>query len=208
MHKKTDKLKVFLSYSHTDSEWVERLLAHLDAADSRGLVEYWSDKKITKGSNWKKEIKCLIKEAKVFVMFISPEYIASPFCSNVESPLIKVAKKNSRLIIPILVKPVGLNTIKELSEYQFINNVALHSLPPRQQEQLIIEVAELINAQIIEHTKYTEISSSQVIASSIGGAIIGTMVLPVLGSLGGALLGGLLGGVVGSNASKGDRDDD
>lgn len=203
MENKRNRLKVFLSYSHNDSEWVERLMAHLNKADSKGLVEYWSDQKLIPGSNWKELITEAIKEAKVFVILVSPDYVASPFSADVEFPLINEAAEDGALILPVLVKPVSNSAIQGLSKYQFTNINALNNLSPREQEKLIIDIAEKINSAIIEHKKKIESNSGQVLASTIGGAIIGNMLIP---GLGGLILGGLT-GIVLSNANKGDKND-
>jgi hypothetical protein len=203
MENKPDRFKVFLSYSKSDCEWAERLMAHLNKAESMGLVEYWSDQQLELGDSWNKEITKAIKEAKVFVILVSPNYIASPFCADIEFPLIKEAADDGALILPILVNPVSFSSLKGLQQYQFFNSEALKSLPPRQQEKLLLEVAEKINTAIIEHKRKIESNSSQVLASTIGGAIIGSMIIP---GIGGALLGGFFGGALG-NTKKEDKDD-
>lgn len=200
---KSDRLKVFLSYSHKDSEWAERLMAHLNTAESQGLVQYWSDKLLCPGDEWQKKVKEEIEKSKVFVILLSPEYLASQFSSDVEFPLIKEASDDGALIIPVLIKPVSLSAYRGLQEYQFSNNEALSELPPRQQERLIIDIAQRINVAIMEHKKKTDSNSGQVLASTIGGAVIGNILIP---GVGGAILGGLLGGVLGNSKKGGKKD--
>jgi hypothetical protein len=203
MENKRNRLKVFLSYSHNDKEWAERLMAHLNKAESKGLVEYWSDQKVIAGSDWQEQITEAIKEAKVFVILVSPDYVASPFSADIEYPLINEAAEDGALILPVLVKPVSNSAIHGLNKYQFTNINALSSLSPREQEKLIIDIAEKINVAIIEHKRKVESNSGQVLASTIGGAIIGNMIIP---GLGGVILGGLT-GIVLSSANKGDKND-
>jgi hypothetical protein len=58
--------KVFVSYSHRDSEWLERLQVHLRPLERRGLVELWNDKKIRPGDEWRKEISAVSDNCKTF----------------------------------------------------------------------------------------------------------------------------------------------
>jgi hypothetical protein len=204
MNDRNNRLKVFVSYSQSDCEWAERLLAHLSIAESKGLVEYWSDQKIQAGSEWKQEIEKAIKQSKVFVILVSPDYVASPFSADFELPLIKEASEDEALILPVIIKPTVKAALGGLSKYQTVNDEALSSLSPKEQEKLLIKLANKINAAILEHKKKIESNSGQILASAIGGAIIGNLIIP---GIGGALLGGLLGGALGG-ANKGGKDDD
>lgn len=204
MNHKKNRIKVFVSYSHKDFEWAERLLAHLPQAESRGLVEYWSDQKVQAGTEAKNAIEGAIQESKVFVILVSPDYMASLFSANLEFPRIKEASQDGALIIPVLIKPTEKAAIGDLSEYEFVNEQAISTLVPREQEKLTIELADKVNTAILDHKKKIESNSGQMLASAIGGAIIGNLLLP---GLGGALLGGLVGGALGG-ANKGSKDDD
>ncbi len=199
MKKKNERIKVFLSYSHKDSEWAERLKAHLTKAESQGLVEYWNDQELLTGSELKQQIKNAINESKVFVILVSSDYFSSQFANFVELPLIQKAVVEGALILPVLINDFQFQMLNEFQTYQFINSQSLKSMPPRQQEQLIIEIAKKINTAISDYKKNIETNSVQVLASAIGGATIGNLLLP---GGGGAIIGGLIGGVLG-NANKG-----
>ena len=199
MDAKKNRLKVFLSYNHSDWEWVERLLAHLSQVESKGLIEYRSYQEIQPGEEIDKKIKRSIEEAKVFVIFASPDYMTSSFLTEFELPLIKKTLKAKTLILPVIVKPTERATIAGLDHYQWVNDQPISLLSPRKQEELIIELASKINSEILDRKQKIEASSSQMLASAIGGAIFGNLLLP---GIMGALLGGLLGGAVGK-ASRG-----
>ena len=199
MGAKKNRIKVFLSYSHSDREWVGRLLAHLSQAESKGLIEYRSYQEAETSTKLKSDIKRAIEESKVFVIFASPDYMASSLLTEFELPLIKKALKEETLILPVGVKPTDNAIITDFADCQWVNAEAISLLSPRKQEELIIELAGKINAAILDHKKKAGAGSSQVLASAIGGAIVGNLLLP---GIMGALLGGLLGGAVGK-ASRG-----
>lgn len=196
----TDRVKVFISCSHSDSEWAERLLAHLHVADSKGLIEYWNyNNEIEFGDNFKQRIENAIKTSKIFVILVSPDFIASTFSTNFEIPLIEEATKDGALVILILVRQVALDATKGIEKYQFINNDPLSTLSPRDQEELLIKIASEINNVIIKHKEKLESISGKALASAIGGAVIGSL---IPGGLLGTILGGLLGGAIGSARRK------
>jgi len=45
-----NQLKVFISYSHNDKKWLDRLLIHLKPLSRDYDIDVWSDKKIRTGS--------------------------------------------------------------------------------------------------------------------------------------------------------------
>jgi TIR domain len=68
--------QIFISYSHKDKVWLERIRTHLSGAVRNRLIDPWDDSKIRPGSNWKDEIKRALARAKVAVdLHVSP----SPF---------------------------------------------------------------------------------------------------------------------------------
>jgi len=49
-------LRLFISYSHLDREWCDRLYKHLFGIDKEVLAEIWYDRRISPGSQWDNEI--------------------------------------------------------------------------------------------------------------------------------------------------------
>ena len=43
------KANVFISYSHKDEIWKDRLLTHLKVFEEEGLLETWDDRRIGEG---------------------------------------------------------------------------------------------------------------------------------------------------------------
>jgi len=67
--------KVFLSYSHKDRPWADRLLTHLRAIAVD--VSVWSDAQIKPGASWDDEIARAIKTSDVAILLVSANYLAS-----------------------------------------------------------------------------------------------------------------------------------
>jgi hypothetical protein len=73
------KPTVFISYSHKDEEWKDRLVIHLGVLSHQGLLDLWDDRRIGAGEDWYQEIHEAMNAASVAVLLISPAYLASEF---------------------------------------------------------------------------------------------------------------------------------
>ena len=47
---------VFISYSHKDEAWKDRLVTHLGVLQRAGLLDTWDDHQIGTWANWHEEI--------------------------------------------------------------------------------------------------------------------------------------------------------
>ena len=57
------RTKLFISYSHRDDEWFQRLKLHLALLERRGIVHIWSDTRIRVGDHWEAEIENALNES-------------------------------------------------------------------------------------------------------------------------------------------------
>ena len=98
---------LFVSYSHKDEEWLNRLRPHFASLRRHGQLEPWDDRQIKTGDKWYREIKDKVKQARVAVLLISPDFLNSDFCIKDEvHDLLERAEKDSRLlIIPVHLRP-------------------------------------------------------------------------------------------------------
>ena len=85
-HELTD-VRGYLSYSHADQEMVRRLSLHLiPAARAELAMDFWTDASVAAGTVWREEIADAIERASIFVLCMSPEYLASEYLYHVELP--------------------------------------------------------------------------------------------------------------------------
>ncbi|MDA3909932.1 MAG: toll/interleukin-1 receptor domain-containing protein [Bacteroidales bacterium] len=115
--------KIFISYSHKDKTFLDRLLIHLKPLEKQGLIDTWVDTRLMAGDKWKKELETALKNAKVGVLLISADFLASDFIIDNElPPLLYNAEKAGTLIIPVILKPCRFLRDKNLHEFQAINS--------------------------------------------------------------------------------------
>jgi len=71
---------VFISYSHKDEIWKDRLRPHLRMLEQAGRLTIWDDRNIDAGATWYDEIKKAMEDAEVAVCLISADYLSCDFC--------------------------------------------------------------------------------------------------------------------------------
>jgi hypothetical protein len=75
---------VFISYSHHDEEFRQQLEVHLAALKRQGAIDLWHDRRIPPGGEIDDAIDAKLNEANLILLLVSPDFIASDYCYNVE----------------------------------------------------------------------------------------------------------------------------
>jgi tetratricopeptide (TPR) repeat protein len=113
---------VFISYSHQDESWKNKLLPQLHALEQAGIdMQVWHDRKIDGGDQWYPEIQEAMANAAVGVLLISPDFLASGFITKEEVPyLIERQEKHGMLLIPVLIRKCPWKAHRWLADRQMI----------------------------------------------------------------------------------------
>ena len=115
------KPTVFISYSHKDEEWKDRLVTHLGVLEQVGRITIWDDRRIDAGADWYDEIKQVMERAAVTVCLISADYLASDFCVKEEIPyLLDRRARNGMTLIPVLLRPCLWKAVPWLTPIQML----------------------------------------------------------------------------------------
>lgn len=144
---------VFVSYSQGDSPWLERLRLHLKPLERDGLVKVWDDTRVMPGSNRKDDIARAVDSAKVAVLLVSAQYLASDFIIDHElPPLLAAASKDGALICPLIVSPCRFIDLPTLAQFQPFNSpsMPLTSLGYNEQEEMLVKVTRAIEATLTD----------------------------------------------------------
>ncbi len=137
---------VFISCSHRDTEWMKRLVVILRPLVRRGAISVWTAKDILPGADWRSEVGMAIERARVAILLVSPDFLASDFIAENELPRLlreRVARKLS--VIWVAVRP-SLFSHTEVSAYQAANDPQrpLSRLSHAEQEEVLVDVCEQV----------------------------------------------------------------
>jgi hypothetical protein len=139
--------KVFISYSHKDVKWLKRLQVHLKPLELDGTITCWDDTSIKPGNKWREEIEKAIASAKIAVLLISADFLASDFISTNELPsLLAAAEKEGVIIMPVVVSPCLFHLTSSLSQFQAVGlpERPLSGITRNEQEKALVKIAEAI----------------------------------------------------------------
>ena len=110
---------VFISYSHKDEDWKDRLLTHLGVLQQEDLLSLWDDRRIEAGADWQPEIEQAMQAASVAVLLVSANFLTSKFILGEEVPrLLARRDKEGMRVFPIIVKPCAWKQVSWLSRLQ------------------------------------------------------------------------------------------
>jgi hypothetical protein len=108
-----NRTNVFISYSHKDTKYLLRLQTHLTVYERNKLLDIWDDTKILGGALWHEEIQKALKQAKIAILLVSADFLASKFIAENElPPLLFAAKAGGARILPIILSPCGFETVR------------------------------------------------------------------------------------------------
>ena len=142
---------VFISYSHKDAVWLEKLKQFLGPLEEKGLIRVWDDTEIRPGAEWLAEIRKAIGSARVAVFLVTQDFLNSPFIKNQELPaLIEAATNQGCLIFWIEVKS---STFADSPLAKFQGAIAPHAplalMSEGEQDKVLLEIYQKMKAAVL-----------------------------------------------------------
>jgi KaiC/GvpD/RAD55 family RecA-like ATPase len=112
------KPKVFISYSHLDEPWKDRLVKHLGIAQKQGLLQTWNDRDLLGGDDWFAEIINAIERGSVAVLLVSHNSLTSNFILNEEVPRMLARREvKAARFYPIVVEDCDWEAVEWLKQF-------------------------------------------------------------------------------------------
>jgi hypothetical protein len=93
---------VFISYSHKDEVWKDRLVKQLAVLQKQGLLETWDDRRIGAGQEWLEEIQKGMAAARVAVFLVSADSLTSDFILHTEIPRLLERREQEMTVFPVI----------------------------------------------------------------------------------------------------------
>ncbi len=147
------KPSVFLSYSHRDEDWKDRLRTHLKVLEHVGTFVVWDDRRIDAGDTWYDEIREAMDGAAAAVCLISAPYLASDFVVKEEIPYLLERRRGAgMLLLPVLLDECPWKKVPWLRDIQLLprDGKTVRSLRAAKAKKTLSEVAELLADRLAE----------------------------------------------------------
>jgi hypothetical protein len=144
---------VFISYSHRDNQYLKRLLVHLKPLEKKGIIDLWVDTSLSAGDRWKKEIEEALRRARVAILLVSADFLASEFIVDNElPPLLAKAEEEGTRVIPVIIRPCRFTRDENLKHFQAINDPSrpVGNLAESEQEIVYDMVSQLVERSIVK----------------------------------------------------------
>ena len=143
-------LKLFYSYAHEDENLREKLETALALLKRQKYIESWHDRKITGGKEWAGQIDENLASADIVLLLISPDFMASDYCSEVELKVAHGAAWTKRLsrVVPIFLRPTDWET-SDIAKLNFLPTDAKPITTWKNQDEAFKNVAQGIR-KIVE----------------------------------------------------------
>lgn len=98
--------RVFISYSHKDEGLRDELEVHLAMLKRQGLVDVWHDRRLLAGDELDRSIDEELDRADIFLLLISPDFIASDYCFEIEQGrALERHHEGSARLISVILRP-------------------------------------------------------------------------------------------------------
>ena len=143
----TQRERVFISYSHKDEEWLERVREQLAVLEREGLIDVFADTGIGAGEDWFDRLHREMLSARLGVLLVSAPFLSSAFIRDEEIPrLFDKHAAGGMKIYPLLIRPCPWTKVKWLSALQVRPRDArpVSTLRGASRDQALADVAEEI----------------------------------------------------------------
>jgi len=138
--------QVFISYSHKDKRWLDRLQTMLKPLVRSGAISVWTQAVIQPGARWREELQRALASTKVAVFLVSDNFLDSDFIAQEElRPLLAAAEKEGVKILWVYLSHC-LYEASPLWEYQAAHDIKqpLDQLPGETWKRVLRDVARAI----------------------------------------------------------------
>ena len=104
-HPGTTMATVFFSYSHADEGMRDQLEIQLAALKRQGVIETWHDRRIGAGEELGKAIDSHVDSDDIVLLLVSPDFIASDYCYDVEmARAMERHEAGEAIVIPVILR--------------------------------------------------------------------------------------------------------
>jgi hypothetical protein len=131
-------IEIFFSYAHEDEALMDVVRLQLVVRERLGEIVKWHDRMIPAGDDWRTQIDQRIERAHVILLFMSPDFLASRYCYEVEGEVaLRRHREGTARVIPVVLRACDW-TVTPFGELQGLpeDGVPMTQWPDRDQASL------------------------------------------------------------------------
>jgi hypothetical protein len=99
-------ISIFYAYAKEDEGLQKELEKHLSLLKREGVITGWHFRMIRGGKEWQGEIDSHINKAKMILLLVSPDFISSDYCYDVEmKTAMELHDSKAARVIPVILRP-------------------------------------------------------------------------------------------------------
>lgn len=137
-------IEIFFSYAHEDEALMDTVRLQLVVRERIGEIVKWHDRMIPGGDEWRQRIDERIRTAHVILLFMSPHFLASRYCYEIEG---QIALNRHRLrtarVIPVILRACDW-TVTPFGELQALPRDGVPLTQWGDRDQASLEIARSI----------------------------------------------------------------
>jgi hypothetical protein len=117
-----------------------------------GAVDVWDDTRIRPGEMWRDEIERALDSAKVVVLLVTPEFLASDFIADNELPSMLEASEDGGPTVMWIHVRAALYDETSIAQYQPAHDVSrpLDQIRTPWRSAVFVEIAKAIKAACVQ----------------------------------------------------------
>jgi TIR domain/SIR2-like domain len=140
-------VKIFISYSHHDSEYEASLRGHLSSAQKLEIRPI-SDTQLRPGDRWPEELEEYMEHSDAGVLLLSRAFFESKHCKAELERLIR--REPPFRLLPILLEPCFWYEDKRLADIELVNPDRKSVIESSQPEKALFDIAVSIRKTLLE----------------------------------------------------------
>jgi hypothetical protein len=137
-------VEIFFSYAHEDEALMDAVRRQLVVFERAGRILKWHDREIPPGTDWEGQIDDRLQRAHVILLFVSPSFIESRYCYDVEVvAALGRHEDGTARVIPVILRPCAW----EAAPFASLQALPQDAKPVTQwpdQDQVCLDVARSV----------------------------------------------------------------
>ena len=161
----TDRaVRIFCSYSHKDKIFKEDLFRVLRPLEEQGAIKFWHDGAMFTGEELNGSIERQLKEADVVLLLISPDFLASEYCTRIElRTAMEHRVERGAVVVPIICRPTDWISYRKLGTLRAVPRDGKPISRWSDRDQAFLDVVQEIRRTVSELQGSTQpIASAEV----------------------------------------------